>query len=87
MGVDRLERLCYPLVVRCNRLGGRQAASMGCRLALQWKTALSQPQSGFFAKPLARFVLVQPDIADDEIVNGVARLQRSREPARLFSAA
>jgi hypothetical protein len=86
--VDRLKRLRYPLVVRWNRLGGRQAVSMGYRLAVGWKNrAIPNSNSGFFGKPLARFALVQPNIADDEILDGVARLQRSRQPARLFSAA
>ena len=88
MGVDRLERLRYPLMVRWNRLGRRQAVSMGYRLAVQWKNrTIPNRNSGFLGKPLARFVLVQPNIADDEILDGVARLQRSRQPARLFSAA
>jgi hypothetical protein len=88
MGVDRLERLCYRRMVRCNRLGGRQVVSMGHRLAMQWKNrAIPNSNSGFFGKPLAGFALVQPNIADDEILDGVARLQRSRQPARLFSTA
>jgi hypothetical protein len=87
MGADRLERIRHPLMVRWNRLGGRQAVSMGYRLA-GWKNrAITNRNSGFLGKPLARFVLVQPNIADDEILDGVARLQRSRQPARLFSAA
>jgi hypothetical protein len=88
MGVDRLERPCYPLMVRFNRLGGRQAVSMGYRLIVQWKKSRHPNcNSGLFGKPLARFVLAQPNIADDEILDGLAGLQRSRQPARLFSAA
>ena len=87
MGVDRLERLRYPLMVRWNRLGGRQAVSMGYRLAVRWKNcAIPTRNSGVLGEPLARFVLVQPNIADDEILDAAARLQRSRQPAWLFSA-
>ena len=88
MGVGRVERLRYPVMVRWNRLGGRQAVSMGYRLAAaRWKNrAIPSRNSGFLGKPLARFVLVQPNIADDEILDGVAGLQRGRQPAWLFSA-
>jgi hypothetical protein len=75
-------------MVCCSRLGRRQAVSRGCRLAVQWKNrTILNRNSGFLGKPRARSVLAQPNIADDEILDGVARLQRSRQPARLFSAA
>ena len=93
MGMDRFVRLRNACLGHRDRLGCYQIVPVADRLAAKAETGPSDcrnksklPQRlGFLAMLWPRFAFVWLNIADDKVLDGVTRLQRCREPARLLS--
>src|SRR5579872_1025173 len=97
MGLDCTKQPRYLPLVGCNRLVCYSAVSVDCRLGdLRLRPYRKRDgQTVGFQWGVLRFLWVllpclasvRLNLADDEILNGVTRLQCSRQPARLLTAA